>query len=447
MSGEWTATGIAGDVAAGRRSPVDVVDEALGRIAARDRGLNAFAVVRAEAAPREAAAIDAAAGLPLAGVPIAIKENIPVAGEPMRCGSAATSDAPQPADHPVVVRLRAAGAVVVGLTRMPELGVYGATDSVYGVTRNPWNSELTPGGSSGGSAAAVAAAEVPVAHANDGLGSIRIPAACTGLFGLKPGLGVVPAQIGTTDWYAMAENGPLATTVADAAVMLAVMADRPALASVEVLDGRIRVAVSMRSPVVGTRLDPQWREAADDVARILSRAGHDVRRADPSYPNGAAVAGLARWFAGTAGDAAALDAGRLEPRVRTHARIGRVVRATPLMADRLRAKWRAVAAQFLANYDVLVTPALAQPPIAARDWGRGSWRATMLANVAYAPFAGAWNLAGFPAASVPMGVHPVSGTPVAAQLVAAPGREDLLLATAALIERERPWQRVAPNYA
>jgi amidase len=330
---------------------------------------------------------------------------------------------------------------------MPELGVYGATDSVYGVTRNPWNPELTPGGSSGGSAAAVAAAEVPIAHANDGLGSIRIPAACTGLFGLKPGLGVVPAQIGTTDWYAMAENGPLATTVADAAVMLAVMADRPALASVEALDGRIRVAVSMRSPVIGTRLDPQWREAADDVARILSRAGHDVRRADPSYPQGAAVAGLARWFAGTAGDAAALDAGRLEPRVRTHARIGRVVRATPLMADRLRATWCAVATKFLTTYDVLVTPALAQPPIAARDWGRGSWRATMLANVAYAPFAGAWNLAGFPAASVPMGVHPVSGTPVAAQLVAAPGREDLLLATAALIERERPWQRVAPNYA
>lgn len=446
MSGEWTALGIAADVSAGRRSPVDVTEDALARIASRDRGVNAFAVVRTDAAPREAAAIDPAAGLPLAGVPIAIKENIPVAGEPMRCGSAATSAAPSAADHPVVARLRAAGAVVVGLTRMPELGVYGATDSVYGITRNPWNPELTPGGSSGGSAAAVAAGEVPVAHANDGLGSIRIPAACTGLFGLKPGLGVVPAAIGSTDWYAMAENGPLATTVADAALLLAVMADRPTFADVTPLADRIRVAISIRSPVVGTHLDPHWREAAEDVARVLSRAGHDVRRADPRYPNAAAVAGLARWFAGTAGDADALDAARLEPRVRTHARIGRIVRRSPLMAERLRATWLRVAGEFLDRYDVLVTPALAQPPIAARDWGRGSWRATMQANVAFAPYAGAWNLAGFPAASVPMGVHPESGTPVAAQLVAAPGREDLLLATAALIERERPWQRVAPDY-
>jgi amidase len=121
------------------------------------------------------------ASLPLAGLPITIKDNVPVEGEPMRCGSTASDPTLQPADHEVVRRLRDAGAVVVGLTRVPELCVFGATDSKFGLTRNPWNRSRTPGGSSGGSAAAVAAGMVAVAHGNDGMGSIRIPAACCGL--------------------------------------------------------------------------------------------------------------------------------------------------------------------------------------------------------------------------------------------------------------------------
>src|SRR6478609_4230112 len=194
-----TVTTIAAAVRAGDLTARAATQAALARIAERDAAIGAFQVVRSDAALREADAVDQRTdrfSLPLAGVPIAVKDNVAVSGEPMRIGSAGTDETPSEFDHEIVRRLRRAGAVVVGLTRVPELCVFGATDSVFGITRNPWNLERTPGGSSGGSAAAVAAGMVPVGHANDGMGSIRIPAACCGLVGLKPGSGVVPAGIG-----------------------------------------------------------------------------------------------------------------------------------------------------------------------------------------------------------------------------------------------------------
>jgi amidase len=448
--GSWTATEIAADVRGGRRAPGEATAEALSRIAARDGAVHAFQVVRGDRAAREAGDVALRtdlAELPLAGVPIAIKDNVPVSGEPMRSGSAATSDEPQATDHAVVQRLRAAGAVVVGLTRVPELCVFGATDSTFGITTNPWDPTRTPGGSSGGSAAAVAAGMVPVAHGNDGMGSVRIPGACCGLVGIKPGTGVVPADLGATDWYGLSENGVLATTVADAALVLSVMAARPGLAVVADPDRPLRIAVSTRPPVQGVALDREHVRAVFEIAGSLLRAGHDVQREDPTYPQTAALAGLARWFAGTAADADALDPERLEPRVRRHAAIGRVVRGTPLMTESWRAAWQLKAGDFLSSHDVLVTPTLAQPPIEAKAWGEGGWAATMAANIRYAPFAAPWNIAGFPAMTVPAGVHPLTGTPLAAQLVAAPGRESLLLSLAGQIERLRPWQRVAPRYA
>jgi amidase len=450
----WTASGIADDVRSGRRTAVGAVTESLARIREYDSDVDAFQVVRTDRALAEAAEVDARPDLPdlpLAGVPVAIKDNLPVAGEPMRVGSAASSDVPQATDHPIVDRIRAAGGVVVGLTRVPELCVFGATDSVYGITRNPWDLSRTPGGSSGGSAAAVASGMVPVAHGNDGMGSVRIPAACCGLVGIKPGLGVVPAQLGSTDWYSMSENGALATTAGDAALLLSVMAGDPALARVEALDERLHVAVSFRPPVAGVPVDPAWAAAADSLASLLRRDGHEVRQADPlaatdPTANAAAIAGLARWFAGTAADADELDAARLEPRVRRHAMLGRLVRRTPLMSERLRESWISHADAFLSEYDVLVTPALAQPPINARRWFSGGWSSTMLANIRYAPFAAPWNVAGMPAIVIPMGVHPQAGTPVAAQVVARRGRESLLLAIAGWVEQVRPWRRTAPGF-
>jgi amidase len=451
---DWTAVGIADDVRAGRRTAVDAVTESLARIRSYDDDVAAFQVVRTDRALAEAAEVDARSdlgSLPLAGVPIAIKDNVSVSGEPMRVGSAATADVPQSEDHPIVARIRAAGGVVVGLTRVPELCVFGATDSVYGITRNPWDLARTPGGSSGGSAAAVAAGMVPIAHGNDGMGSVRIPAACTGLVGIKPGLGVVPAHLGATDWYAMSENGALATTAEDAALLLSVMAGDTTLAKIAPMEERLHVAVSFRAPVAGVAVDPAWAAAADRLGSMLRGAGHDVRNAEPVSPadavgNAAAIAGLARWFAGTAADADELDSTRLEPRVRRHAMLGRLVRRTPLMDERLREAWIRHADDFLREYDVLVTPALAQPPINARRWFSGGWASTMLANIRYAPFAAPWNVAGMPGIVIPMGVHPQAGTPVAAQVVARRGREALLLSIAAWVERERPWRRSAPGF-
>ena len=441
-----TAIEIAAQVRTGERTAVDCVRDALDRIEAWDDPIEAFATVRTERALAEAATVDTRpdrSDLPLAGVPVAIKDNIAVSGEVMRVGSAATTTIAQPTDHPVVARIRAAGGVVVGLTRVPELCVFGATDSVFGVTRNPWNLSRTPGGSSGGSAAAVSSGMVPLAQGNDGMGSIRIPAACTGLVGLKPGFGLVPVQLGSTDWFGMSENGPLATTVADAALLLSVMADAPSLAAPAVPQ-RQRIALSFRPPVAGVAVDQGWVAGAERVAAALRLAGHDVRRDDPSYPTSAAIAGLARWFAGTAADADDLDGDLLEPRVRRHAAIGRIVRRTPAMSPRLRDAWVRRAREFLTEYDLLLTPALAQAPPESRRWSAGGWATTMAVNIRFAPFAAPWNVAGFPAITIPAGIHPVSDTPVAVQMVTRPGGEALLLGIATQIESLMPWPRTAP---
>src|SRR5438045_2552679 len=220
-----TARDIARAVRRGDASATQVVADHLDYMRAQDSTLNAFRVVRAAAAITEAEAVDEQedlANLPLAGVPIAVKENTPVAGVPTWYGSAAVRRDVAEADHEVVRRLRGAGAVVVGTSRMPEMGLWALTDDETAVTRNPWRTDRTPGGSSGGAAAAVAAGLVPIAHGNDGLGSVRIPAACCGLLGIKPGRGVVPANMPVEDWFGLTEPGILATTVADAAIGLAV---------------------------------------------------------------------------------------------------------------------------------------------------------------------------------------------------------------------------------
>jgi amidase len=443
----WTAAAVADDVRSGHLTALDATREALRRIETRDGGLGAFQVVRRDSAVREAAALDSAgvAGLPLAGVPVAIKDNIPVEGEPMRVGSAATDAYPQTSSHEVVRRIRGAGGVVVGLTRVPELCVFGATDSVYGVTRNPWNTDRTPGGSSGGSAAAVASGQVPVAHGNDGMGSVRIPAACTGLVGIKPGGGVVPCDLGETDWYGLSENGALGTTVADTALLLSVMADDPSLAVLGDVP-TLRIAVSTRPPVQGVKVDREHVRALFTTAAALMRDGHAVERHDPTYPNAAAVAGLARWFAGTWADAEKLDPALLESRVRSHAALGKQVVERGMLKEEPREAWKQKAGELLTTYDVLMSPVLAQAPIEAKRWGEENWATSMAVNVRYAPFAAPWNVASFPAMSVPAGVHPTAGTPMSVQLVAAPGKEHLLLSLAARIETLRPWQRTAPNY-
>jgi amidase len=444
-----TAVESAAAVRAGTITAVDATRAALARIEGGSR-LGAFQLVRAEKALAEAAEVDARADrstLPLAGVPIAIKDNIPVAGEPMRDGSAATSSAPQGEDHEIVLRLRAAGAIVVGITRVPELCVFGTTDSVYGTTRNPWNEARTPGGSSGGSAAAVASGQVPVAHGNDGMGSVRIPAANCGLFGIKPGSGLVPQDIGVDAWLGMSENGPLATTVADAALLLSVMAGRPELASPLEPSQPLRIAIAAGEPSPLVSLDAEWRRGLTETADALRAAGHSVSEVTFPYdPNPVPL--LARWFAGTATDAETLDTATLERRVRVHARLARragLVADAPV--DRLRARVHG----FFADYDLLLTPTLAQPGPLAENWHERGWWENIVSNIRYAPYPSTWNLLGWPAASIPAGWHATAQVPLAVQIVAEPrpdgAGEALILSLATQLERLRPWPRVAPGFA
>ncbi|MFF3905771.1 amidase [Streptomyces sp. NPDC001848] len=438
-----TAAEIAAAVREKRATPREVVAEHLARIEELDGRVGAFRRVRTEAALAEADELAARAdlaGLPLAGVPVAVKDNLAVRGESTRNGSAATPDAPAEQDHATVARLRAAGAVVVGLTNVPELCVFGTTEGVHGTARNPWDLTRTAGGSSGGSAAAVAAGMVPIALGNDGMGSLRIPAANCGLVTLKPGHGTVPAGIGNGDWFGMSENGPLATTVEDARLMFDVLAGTGA----DRAPGSVprRIALSLRSPLLGVNVSRPYADAARAAAALLARAGHDVRPDEPPYPWWLGTTSLAHWTAGTAVDAEGLDRRRLARRTRVHAAVGRRFVGNVRSGDR-REQLRRLLEPFFATHDVLLTPTLARRGPVADAWHERGWLRNVLANTAYSPMTPPWNLTGWPAMSVPFDTLP-SGAPCAVQLVGRPGSERELLAVASHLESLRPWRRTAP---
>ncbi|WP_271219066.1 amidase [Streptosporangium carneum] len=465
-----SAAEIAEAVRQGKATAPSVVEEHLQVIAERDGRIGAFRRVRAERALAEARTVqerEDLAGLPLAGVPVAIKDNVAVRGEAARNGSAATPSAAATEDHPVVARLRAAGAVVVGITNVPELSLAGFCDSVYSVTRNPWDPRRTPGGSSGGSAAAVAAGMVPLAHGTDGLGSLRIPAACCGIVSIKPGQKVVPPP--EQDWYGMSENGPLATTVTDLALALAVMAGDMSLAppagngtgspghlefSGDVGDRPgglvpsgptgLRIAVAATPLPSGFTVDPEFQRAAVEAAHTLGGVGHTVVEHDARLPGWLGSAAIATWLACALRDVRGLDPRRLERRTRSLARAGRLLARIGMTGSTGRDRWRAHAADhWFGDADVLVTPTLADVPPPAERWGRRGLLKNMRVNVTYAPATAAWNMAGWPAMSVPYGWHS-TGMPIGVQLVAPPGGESRLLALALQLEAAHPWLRHAP---
>ena len=445
-----TAVELAEAVGAGRLHPVEVVTAHLDRIERLDPLYGAFAALRRGAALAEAETLadrpDLAA-LPLAGVPVAIKDNLDVEGEPTHHGLSRHDPAPASRDDPVVAALRRAGAVVVGKTTLPEMAPWPFTDAPERVTRNPWDTTRTCGGSSGGSATAVAAAMVPLAVGNDGLGSIRIPSAATGIFGLKPGSGLVPIHGldgSNRVWFGMSQHGPMATSVADAALMLDVMAGTDRHRALRPPDEPLRVAVSVASPSPTVRTHPTHVEAVLEAGRLLRHAGHHVVRADPPYRTTDVLPLLARWTQAVAEELELLgvDDAALQPRTRRHAAIGRWFRRTrpvdPADADRVRQRMDA----FLEDHDVVLAPVVAGPPPAATGWYGGSWWRNFAAALAWAPFPGIWNLADVPAGSVP--VRPVGGHPVGVQLVAPRRREDRVFQAARAIEALAPWERTAP---
>jgi amidase len=433
-----TAAEIASAVRAGTLDPVRVTERTLAGIEAGDRVINAFRVVRAEEALKEARAVAERADLaelPLAGVPVAVKDVVEVKGEYAAWGSVAFPATAAAEDHELVRRLRSAGAVIVGLTRVPELCAWPMSDVPGAITRNPWQPAYTAGGSSGGSAAAVAAGFVPVAHGTDGLGSIRLPSAMCGIVGIKPGADVLSEG----GWFGLSAHGSHATTVSDAALMLSVLAGRPHFAEIGE-PGNLRVAVSTTTPFTRFTVPKPLRSAVDRVAGLLAEDGHQVERATPRYSLEAELGLMGRWFAGPAEQAAGLDPNLLQPRTRTLTGIGRAVKAAGLIQPGTRRRWLARTEEFFAAYDVLLTPTLGALPPKAERWHERSFLANMFPALGVAPFTGLWNLAGYPAMSVPAARHPC-GLPIGVQLVAPVGGESRLLALAARLERLNPWPR------
>ncbi|SDC20042.1 amidase [Nocardioides lianchengensis] len=438
------------------------VDESLARIARLDADLNAMSVVLAERARADADALDAArtagepAG-PLHGVPLVIKEEVDVEGAVTTFGGDANST-PAAADAELVRRLRAAGAVVVGKTTMPEFGAFPYTESVSrGYTRNPWDRSRTPGGSSGGTAVAVATGMVPAGIGGDGGGSIRIPSACCGLFGLKPQRGRVTTAPHPHLWWALGTAGPLTRTVFDSALVYdAIRGNVPGdlytagetgsfVEAARREPGRLRIGWSTKAVSLGVRPDPVHVRAVRDTARLLTDLGHDVREVDPRYPD-PTTAFIPQFFAGIRTEADGMEHfARLERRTRQSYRLGSWV--TPRVRDwalRQTEKVSAKADRVFQDADVLLTPAIAHrpPPVGILD-GRGTVRSSLASMPAIA-YAALWNVAGNPAASLPCGLAD-DGLPVAVQLVGPTDGEPVLLSLAAQVEAARPWPLVAPE--
>jgi len=434
-----TAIDIATQVRAGHHTPREVVDACLARIA--DDRTGAFQLVDADGARRaadEVGARDDLRDLPLAGVPVAIKDCIAVAGHPTRHGSGATSADPVEADDELVVRLRRAGAIVVGKTRLPELAIWGFTESVaHGGTANPREPRRNAGGSTGGGAAAVAAGLVPLALGSDGGGSLRIPAANCGVVGFKPARGTMPLADGiAAHWYGCTEFGPITTTVADAVLAVDVLAGSSAwrgggspLSPQPTQDG-LRVAVSLRSPSPLGPAGGAAREAVRRAAALTVAAGHELAQAHPPYPLTLPTIWGTRWLAGIAEDVdrLGLPVARLERRTQVMVRRGQRLRrrGKPDLAP--ADAWQAAATAFLSRYDVLITPTIARPAPRVGWATRTSYLRAYLNGAHTTPYTQAWNVAGFPALSLPLGGGSV-------QLICAPGNEPALLALATTLER------------
>ncbi len=432
--------------------PRELVELCLARIESLDGATNAFRLTLAEPALAQADALAADSALtrselPLAGVPIAVKDDIAIAGQATTRGSRSYGP-PSVADAEAIRRLRVAGAIPIGITNVPELTIFPWTaTAANGVTRNPWDLTRTPGGSSGGSAAAVASGMVPVATGSDGGGSIRIPAACCGLVGMKSTRGRVSMAPAAESWLGLSVYGALTRTVADSALMLDVMsgAGRCLEASART-PGRLRIAISGKVPPgFVARVSADQRAAFDRTAALLVTLGHEVSERDPAYGL-AQLEFLQTWLRGIYEESYAIpDQTRLEPTTRQMAAGGRRL-VPPRRRARLLAKRGRTGARIMAlwnEFDVLLTPVLAKTAIAAEGgYGRSAPLAIDIAG-RFMPFTPVFNLTGQPAVSLPAGVGS-DGLPLSIQLVGRMGDEDTLYALAAQIEAAAPWGHLRP---
>lgn len=454
-------------------SPRELVDAAIARIERLNPALNAVITPLFDTA-RVAADSPALPAGPFRGVPTLVKDLVlQTAGDPFHAGMRFLKRRGWTASHDshLAQKLRAAGFVIVGKTNTPELGPVPTTEPVaYGPTHNPWDPARSPGGSSGGSAAAVAAGLVPVAHGNDGGGSIRIPSSACGLVGLKPSRGRVSLgpDLGES-WHGLVIEGMLARSVRDSAATLDAIAgpmpgdpysapppSRPFRDEVGAAPGRLRIGFLDRTPG-GQSIDPECVAAVAGAARLLADLGHTVEASAPALDDvdGARAASvlvmswtardLAYWSAQTG---ATIGPDDVEPLIWTMAEFGRTISACDyIAATTALEQWsRRIAAWWAGGFDLLLTPTLPEPPTPL-----GSFDATpddplrgMTKAGDFVQFVMPFNVTGQPAISLPLHWS-AGGLPIGVQLVASAGREDLLLRVAAQLEEARPWRDRRPT--
>jgi amidase len=430
----------------------DLVELYLDRIARVDRELRSFRVVLADSARQEAGAaqdrLNSGERLPLLGVPIAIKDDVDVAGEVTTYGTAAYGSA-RTEDAEVVRRLREAGAVIIGKTAVPEMMVWSFTETItFGATRNPWNSDYTPGGSSGGSGSAVAAGLAPMALGSDGMGSIRIPSTWCGLFGIKPQRDRVPLAPHDDAWNGLSVNGPMARSVEDAALFLDVTAPGNGfVAAAKRPPGQLRIALSTKAPQgLMVRVGRAQRAAVEEAGALLRELGHEVIERDPDYPPSAVYGhALPRYFRGVYDDVKALPhPERLEARTRAFARVGGLISDKRMSSIRGAESIAAERIQSIFDdVDVVVTPGTALGPSRIGAYQRRGAISTLTLVAARVPFQAMFNVTGQPAAVVPWDLDG-KGVPTSVQLVGKPYDEATLLSLGAQIEQARPWAQRRP---
>jgi amidase len=463
------ASELAGMVRSGEVSARELVECSLQRIEELNPTLNAFVDVDAERALATADRIGPGDERPFAGVPVAIKNNRPVQGMRLTYGCSLMAENMCEYDHNITRRLKDAGFVIVGTTTLPEYGILPTSEArLFGPTRNPWDLERTPGGSSGGSAAAVAAGIVPVAHGNDGGGSIRIPAACCGLVGLKPTRGRISAAPELGD-SSLGIDGMLTRTVADTAAILDVLAgyepgdatwapppSEPFAQAATRDPGRLRIAATTLPPIPDAVVDPVSAGAVAEAAELLRSLGHEVEEVTPPWQ----IEGLSQLFGGVFSVHIALSiaysatfAGReptaddMEPMSWAIFSMVKKLGAVEGMAAtvQLQSHTRKLVS-FLEPYDALLTPALAERPLplGTLDTAAPEPMSTFSRSGLFTPFTPIFNASGQPGISVPL-YEGEDGLPLGVQLVGRPAGEGALLALAAQLEEARPWaQRRAP---
>jgi Asp-tRNA(Asn)/Glu-tRNA(Gln) amidotransferase A subunit family amidase len=438
-------------------SPVEVVDAVLARIETVNPRLNAYCTVAADQA--RVAARDAEARLargeavgPLHGVPVSFKDMTPTAGIRTTWGSLLFEHHVPRRDALSVQRTKAAGGIVLGKTNTPEFGCKGVTDNrVFGVTRNPWDPALTPGGSSGGAAAAVASGLGPLAEGSDFAGSVRIPAAACGVVGFKPSPGRLPKVEGNP-WNTIPTSGPLAQTVRDAALFFDVLAgpderdpmSLPAesfLAACDQRVGRLRVAWSVDLGYAA--VDPRVAAIVEEAARAFVDLGCDLDEAHPGFPDPIDVvddfgsAMYAAWL----GPRLAEWADRMTPNLVRSVRRGQSLSATDYLSlyARRAELYRSVAT-FFERYDLLLTPTIAVLPfpVDGPEPNEIAGRAVDRRGYGWIPFTYPFNLTGHPAISVPAGWTD-DGLPVGLQIVGPRHGDAMVLRAAAAFEAARPW--------